>query len=163
MARPVGCDLRARRREPRIRRLARSVGGQSLVEFVLAIPVLLVMMSGMFEFSRYYIHRLTIRNAVAEGTRYATTGNFQIDDESGDAIDRATSIRNTILEQTSRFGVTAGDIIITPEDGGAPEEVVTVRLDYEYEVAMPLMEHVLGTGLFDFQVSNSMRNEPFFN
>jgi Flp pilus assembly protein TadG len=146
-----------------IRCLARRAGGQGLVEFVVAIPVFLVMMSGMYEFSRYYITRLTIRNAVAEGARYATTGNFEIDDETGDPIDRATSIRNTILQHTARFGVTSDDIIITPEDGGAPEEVVTVRLDYGYEVALPLMEHVLGTGIFDFQVSTSMRNEPFFN
>jgi Flp pilus assembly protein TadG len=146
-----------------MRRLLRGMGGQGLVEFVLAIPVFLVMMSGMYEFSRYYITRLTIRNAVSEGARYATTGNFQLDDDTGDAIDRATSIRNTILLHTARFGVTSGDIVITPEDGGAPEEVVTVRLNYEYEVMLPLMEYVLGTGLFDFQVSTSMRNEPFFN
>jgi hypothetical protein len=45
---------------------------------------------------------------------------------------------------------------------GARDEEVTVRLNYEYEVMLPLMEYVLGTGLFDFQVSTSMRNEPFF-
>jgi Flp pilus assembly protein TadG len=107
----------------RLRRLLHGTRGQGLSEFVLAIPVFMVLFSGIYEFSRYYTTRLRIRSAVAEGARFGT---------------------------------------IDPADGGAPEEVVTITLDYEYQVAIPLMERVLGTEVMDFSISTVMRNEPFF-
>lgn len=145
-----------------LRRLARSVRAQGLAEFVLAIPVFMVLFSGIYEFSRYYTTRLRIRNAVAEGTRFATTGNYLIDPDTGEPVARPESIRETILANVAQFGVTASDIEITPADGGGPEEVVTVRLNYSYPVAIPLMRQVIGSNFLDFSVSTSMRNEPFF-
>ncbi len=145
-----------------LRRLLRGTRAQGLSEFVLAIPVFMVLFSGIYEFSRYYTTRLRIRSAVAEGARFATTGNFLVDEDTGDAIARAESIKNTILNHVAQFGVTADNIEIDPADGGGPEEVVTVRLDYEYQVAIPLMERVLGMDVMDFSISTVMRNEPFF-
>jgi hypothetical protein len=146
----------------RLRRLLRGTKGQGLAEFVLAIPVFMVLFSGIYEFSRYYTTRLRIRSAVAEGARFGTTGNVLLDEDTGDPLGRAQSIKNTILAHVAQFGVTADHIDIDPADGGAPEEVVTITLDYEYEVAIPLMESVLGTEVMDFTVSTVMRNEPFF-
>jgi hypothetical protein len=143
------------------RRLMRGTRGQGLSEFVLAIPVFMVLFSGIYEFSRYYTTRLRIRSAVAEGARFGTTGSVLLNDD-GDAYSRAESIKNTILGHVAQFGVSGDDIEINPADGGAPEEVVTITLDYEYEVAIPLMESVLGTDVMDFSISTVMRNEPFF-
>ena len=145
-----------------IRRLTRNVAGQGLVEFILVVPVFMTLFFGIFEFSRYYTTRLRIRTAVAEGTRYATTGNFLTDADSGDPLSRAVSIRETILANVGHFGVTSDNITLDPADGGGPEDVVTVTVDYEYQVATPVMEHVFGDGVLDFTVSTSMRNEPFF-
>lgn len=145
-----------------MRRLARSARGQSLVEFVVTLPVFMMLIFGIYEFSRYYTARLRIRNAVAEGTRFATTGNQLADPDTGDPLGRPVSIRNTILSEVGQYGVTSGDITITPEDGGGPEQIVTVSVEYEYRVAVPLMAQVFNSGLLDFTVSTSMRNEPFF-
>ncbi len=143
-------------------RLARGVGGQGIAEFVFAIPVFMTLVFGMYEFSRYYSTRLMIRSAVAEGARFATTGNQLVDPVTGDPLPRAVSIVNTILNRTAHFGVTAGDITLDPADGGGPEEIVTVSLNYDYPVAIPLMQSIFGTGVLDFDVATVMRNEPFF-
>ncbi len=141
--------------------LARDGRGQGLVEFILALPIFVVLFFGIYEFGRYYSTRLWIRSAVAEGARFAATGNQLVDDE-GEPLGRALSIESTILSKVSRFGVAAGDIAIDPADGGGPEEIVTVSLDYTYEVAIPIIERVLRTDVLEFSVATSMRNEPFF-
>lgn len=143
-------------------RLARSTRGQSLVEFVLALPVLLLVIFGIFEFGQYYYTRLSIRNAVAEGARFAVTGNQLPDPETGDELSRALSIERLILERTRKFGVVRDDITISPTDGGGPEEIVTIRLDYAYQVGLPSVASALRAGTLDFAVRTSMRNEPFF-
>jgi hypothetical protein len=145
-----------------IRRLGRDVAGQGLVEFIFALPVCMTIFFGIYEFSRYYTTRLRIRTAVAEATRFATTGNTLTDADTGDPLSRAVSIQQTILNQVAHFGVTSGDITLDPADGGGPEEIVTVSVNYEYQVAMPLMAKVFEADALDFSVSTSMRNEPFF-
>jgi Flp pilus assembly protein TadG len=132
------------------------------VEFIFALPVCMMLFFGIYEFSRYYTTRLRIRTAVAEATRFATTGNTLADADTGDPLSRSVSIRQTILNQVDQFGVTSDNISIDPEDGGGPEEIVTVTVDYEYQVAVPLMAKVFEADALDFSVSTSMRNEPFF-
>ncbi len=132
------------------------------MELIFAIPVFVTLFFGIYEFSRYYSTRMRIRTAVAEAARFATTGSQLTDPQTGDPIGRALSVESIIISKVGQFGVTSSDIDVSPADGGGPEEVVTVSLDYEYDVAIPLMERVLGTGIMDFSVSTSMRNEPFF-
>lgn len=142
--------------------LRRCARGQAIAEFLMAVPVFVILFSGIFEFSRYYTARLRIRSAVAEGARFATTGSFLSDPDTGDPISRPESIKNTILNYAAQFGVTADDITLDPADGGGPEEVVTVTLAYDYDPAITLMENILGPDTLDFQISTAMRNEPFF-
>jgi Flp pilus assembly protein TadG len=132
------------------------------VEFIFALPIFMVLFFGIFEFSRYYTTRLRIRTAVAEATRFATTGNTLTDADTGDPLSRSVSIRQTILNQAQQFGVTADDTSLDPEDGGGPEEIVTVSVDYDYHVAVPVMAKVFDAAVLDFTVATTMRNEPFF-
>ena len=99
-------------------RLARGKRGQGLVELVLAIPVLMVLFFGIYEFSRYYSARLRIRSTVAEAARFAATGNQLTDPVTGDPLSRALSIRTKILSEVGPLGVTSGDITLSPADGG---------------------------------------------
>ena len=158
-----GTNVKTKKRNKAgLRGLIRDVGGQGMVEFLMVIPVFLVLFFGIFEFSRYWYTRAQIRGAVAEATRFAATGNQVTDPDTGDPLSRALSVESIILADVGRFGVTGSDITLNPSDGGGPEEIVTVTLDYEYPVGVPIMERVLGTGILDFTVSTSLRNEPFF-
>ncbi len=50
--------------------------GQSMVEFALVLPVLLLFIFGIIEFARIFYSWLIITNAVRTGERYAVTGEY---------------------------------------------------------------------------------------
>lgn len=50
---------------------------QGMVEFALVLPVLLLMILGIIEFSRLMFAWIIIENSTRFGIRYATTGNFE--------------------------------------------------------------------------------------
>lgn len=137
--------------------------GQSLVEFILAVPIVLILLFTTFELSRYYYTRLMIRNTVATASRFAVTGNTLPDPETGDPLSRARSIERKILEGTERFGVDSDDITIDPADGGDPSEVVTISLAYRHESRLPSLFSLFPDPLADYTIRSSMRNEPFFD
>ena len=64
--------------------MRRNTSGQSLVEFAIVLPLLLLVFFGIFEFGRFYFTKLTLQHAVREATRFAITGNVLADPETGD-------------------------------------------------------------------------------
>jgi len=146
----------------RLRQLKRSTSGQSLAEFALVLPVLLLVFMGIFEFGRFYYTRLTLQHAVREATRYAITGQTQTDPETGEPISRANSIVSVILANTATLHVDLDGISIDPADGGGPEEIVRVRVDFGYDFEMPLVKDLLPESGVTLSYETAMRNEPFY-
>lgn len=54
--------------------------GQTMVEFALTLPILLLLMFGVIEFARIFHAWITLQNAARTAARYAITGNW--DEES---------------------------------------------------------------------------------
>ena len=52
---------------------------QGMVEFALALPVLLALLFGVIEFARIFQAWLSIENGARAGVRYAVTGEFNPD------------------------------------------------------------------------------------
>src|SRR5438045_8895737 len=50
--------------------------GQTLVEFALTLPVLLLLLFGIIEFGRIFQAWVTIQNAARVAIRYAVTGKY---------------------------------------------------------------------------------------
>ncbi len=134
--------------------------GTALIEMALVMPMLLLLFASIFEFGRMFHTRLTARHAVIEATRYAVTGNQLTDDESGDLLDRATSIRRIVAERAYNLPVTPEAIVLDPADGGGPEDVVRITLIYSYDYSLPGFMDVLPE--LRFSVAAAMRNEPFY-
>jgi Flp pilus assembly protein TadG len=139
-------------------RLLRANHGTGLVEFALVLPILLALMFGIFEFGRIGMAQLTARHAVAEATRYAVTGRQRADPETGELIPRSESIRQVLRENVGGLALT-DSIVIVPEDGGGPEDLVTVSVSFSYEYFLPGLAEWLPP--VDFTVRTSMKNEPF--
>ncbi len=62
-----------------IKEFQRSSGrkkAQGMVEFALILPLLLVLILGVFEFSRLMFAWIIVENSTRFGIRYATTGNY---------------------------------------------------------------------------------------
>lgn len=144
----------------RIARAGRCTRGSALIEMALVTPMLLMLLASIFEFGRLFHTRLTARHAVIEATRFAVTGNQLTDSESGDLIDRASSIRRVVAERAYTLPVTPESIEIDPADGGGPEQVVRITLTYSYDYAFPGFMDVLPS--LRFSVAAAMRNEPFY-
>jgi Flp pilus assembly protein TadG len=53
--------------------------GQSLVEFALVVPLLLVLLLGIMEYGWFMRNQLTVSNAAREGARYAVVGRSTSD------------------------------------------------------------------------------------
>lgn len=146
------------RSDSRSVRLSRDRAGQSLVEFALLLPVLLTMFFGTIELGRFWFTRLTVRHAVIEATRFAVTGQRLPDPDTGDPLSRVASIERQLLTHAYSLNIQA--INIDPPDGGGPEDVVRVTVSYAYDYSLPGFKGKLPPIHFD--ISASMRNEPYF-
>ena len=131
------------------------------MEFLLAIPIVLFLFFGIFELGRHYYTRLTLRHAVAEAARFAVTGRTLDDPDSGDPLTRAESIELVIMESAEDLGVDVAQIQIVPPDGGGPEEVVQVGVQYQYTFLFQPIGDLLPP-LKDIVVTTAMKNEPAF-
>ncbi len=145
-----------------LRRMRRNTSGQSLVEFAIVLPLLLLVFLGIFEFGRFYFTKLTLQHAVREATRFAITGNVLADPETGDPMDRVNSIVRVILDNTKNLDVDLDGVTITPADGGGPEDIVRVRVDFQYDLTVPLIQNIVPDGHVNFSFSTAMRNEAFY-
>ena len=141
-----------------LHRIERETGGSALVEFGLTIPVILMVLFGIVEFGSLSFARITVRHAVVEATRFAVTGNQLTDPDDDQALlSRIASIQQMVQDRAPH--VTVQNISISPADGGGPEEIVTITVDFTYDFFLPGFKNVLDP--VDFSVSTSMRNEPF--
>lgn len=159
-ARSGGGDRRWRRKG-RGRGLRRDRRGQSVVEFVIAIPIVLALLAGIVEFGRHYYTRLTLRHAVADAARFAVTGQT-LTDSLSNPLTRAQSIVQVIRQEAYNLNVQVSDIAINPPGGGQPGEVVTISATYRYNFSMPTIASFFTPGYVDFTVTTAMKNEPVF-
>ena len=149
-------------RTHRLSRILRDTLGQSVAEFAIVLPLLLTTFFGIFEFGRYYYTRISLQHAVREATRFAVTGNVLIDDESGDPLSRPNSIIRVIVENTSNIDVDLENVTITPADGGGPEDIVRVAVEFRYDLKLPFLRNIVPNGHIDLTYSTAMRNEAFY-
>jgi Flp pilus assembly protein TadG len=107
--------------------------GQSLVEFALAIPILLLLFVVIFDLGRAVYYSSVVHNAAREGARY---GIIYPDDISGmeDAARAyAVGLGLTDLSVFAELG--------PPETvGGINNPTVHVNVDYSFSPATPLVE-----------------------
>ena len=110
--------------------------GQSLVEFAMVVPFLLLVVVGTIELGRAYYYYNTLSKAVREGARYA----------SGHPYDSTTELPNAkkmvVYGNSGGSGnpvlpnLTAGMVTITPRGGGTdmttPPLWVKVSVSYPY-------------------------------
>jgi Flp pilus assembly protein TadG len=140
----------------------RSERGTTIVEFAIVAPLVLLLVFGVIDFSRLFYTRLTMQHAVREAVRFAVTGNVTQDPNTGQPRTRPESIRAKIVENATGLDVDVNTIQITPADGGGPGQIVTVRTDFTFEFATPVIKPFFPGGNYPFAVSSSMKNEPFY-
>lgn len=106
--------------------------GAAAVEFALILPVLLLMVLGMLEFSRAYNAQISLSGAAREGAR-----EMAIHGDADDAIAAAIAAAPSVNP-----AVTAGQISIVPASCSAGEQI-----EFEINYNLPLMTGLFGVTL----------------
>lgn len=146
LVRPVSVPREKRRR----------TRGQSLVEFALVLPILLLIVAGTLDIARVYLGWINLQSMTRIGANYAATNP-----------DAWGSSPNGVVQATYRAQVIA-DATTTncelPQSGGAPDvaapsfnnmngggiglgDTVTVALTCQFTVVTPVLSSVVGNAI----------------
>ncbi len=120
-----------------VRRTNHGKSGQSLVEFAIILPVLLIILSGVLDLGRLYYAYVAVTDAAAEGASYAA-----IDPQDGQGIhDRA---------QDASGGLVVLDpdaVSVSFPAGTGSGSPVTVEVTYDFELLTPFMNLIVPGGI----------------
>jgi Flp pilus assembly protein TadG len=135
--------------------------GQSLAEFAIMLPVLLVVLSAAIDLGRLAYARVTIANVVREASFQAaqTPTSYQ----AGQPCDSANTSANlvicrAILESTgSVITVAPADITLTcsPNCNSTMGNTVTVRATGHFSLLTPVMAAFFGGSTINFDASST--------
>jgi Flp pilus assembly protein TadG len=122
-----------------LRRLLRGRRGQSLVEFSLVLPVLLIIVFGIVDFGMGLRSYISLTNATREGARFAAVGN-----PAGSFPSQCNgTTTTTVVGRTcvAVEGLNRSDIsslTVTYPNGQGPGNSVIVSANYTYHYITPL-------------------------
>lgn len=143
--------------------------GAAAVEFAIAAIVLFTVLFGILDLAIMGFVNLTMQHAVREGTRYAITGQTDLDpDEKHDRFNAVLQkIEQTSMGFFDRVVDPESDITISDVDGnslggfGDPGELIVIRLNCTWPLLTPLISPFFLNGKYNFTVGAAMRNEFF--
>ncbi|MFP5105676.1 TadE/TadG family type IV pilus assembly protein [Neobacillus sp. C211] len=110
----------------------KSQKGQSLVELALVLPVLILLLFGIIDFSRIFHAYLTIDHAGREAARSASIGNDN------------TTVKNTAASDATSIGLTTDKISISSESRKSGSNV-TITITYPITFLTPIIGQIIGT------------------
>jgi hypothetical protein len=98
--------------------------GQAILEFALALPILLLLLFGVIEFGRLVQAWMTVQNAARFGLRYAVTGEFYTDycDEAAIALG--------LEDEDTADGDPAGDCVVPDSYGTTARDLTEQLVDW---------------------------------
>ncbi|HET6616033.1 MAG TPA: TadE family protein [Dehalococcoidia bacterium] len=125
------------------RKLTRGEGAQSLVEFALIVPMLLILVFGIIDFGLGLRAYISVSSATREGARYASVGNPAGSFSSGGSGECNGTTTTTVVGKTCATlkGLdlnNVDDVGVTYPSGKAPGSSVVVEMDYEYKYITPV-------------------------
>lgn len=148
----------------------RSEGGQTLLEFALLVPVIVILIFGFVDVSRIYQSWVTLEGAAREGTRYAVTGRSDCDIADDD---RMACIEYQTTQRAEALTNNDDDLTVTVRswdyptytdpategDAGEQCDAVEVQVDYDFTPSTPLASAIFGS--VHLVGRDRLVNEPF--
>ncbi len=135
---------------------------QSLVEFVVVLPILLLLALSIVDFGMGFKSYIQLTNATREGARFAVVGNPAGTWTGCSGAQSGTVVRRVCDTAT---GLDLASVSVTYPSGQAPGNSVVVSANYRYNLITPLagvFTLVSGgsfPGYFDLSSSSNMRLE----
>jgi Flp pilus assembly protein TadG len=129
-----------------------SLKGQTLVEFALLLPILLLLSVVVFDLGRAVYYYSAIHNAAREGARYGTTNPNDV-----------FGMRNTTVNYAIGVGLNIANVTAGPGPnqivGSFPNPTVRVSVNYSFSPATPLVANLLPGGQITLRSQATMRTE----
>ena len=148
----------------RLRRRPRS-RGQSLVEFALILPLLLVFLATVLDLGRIYYANISLLNAAREG---AFQGSKTPDSyEAGQPCDTDTNLivcRVQLESKGSMVEIAESDINVTCSKSGCPLEAdstVRVEVSGQFQLITPILGFIFGGQTINMESSATQQIEYF--
>ena len=108
----------------------RAQRGQSLLEIVLILPVILLLCFGIFDFGRAVYFKCVITNAAREGARYGTT-------------DPSSNANIVTAVQRHLYGINSNDLTVTIVDTGPTTNNIQIRVSYNFVPVTPMIASLM--------------------
>lgn len=125
--------------------------GQSLVEFGLTLPLLLLLIFTFLDLARAVYYYSAVGNAVREGARYASVTPLDLL-----VVDDQNKVKAVVQEYSVSLVIEDGNITFpapviedadtTDTETPNPANYVTVRAKYEFKPITPFLAQILGSG-----------------
>jgi Flp pilus assembly protein TadG len=119
--------------------------GVSAIEFAIVLPILILLIFGIIEFSLFLYDKAVITNASREGARAGIVfADPRIDDASIEAV-----VDNYCQNNVITFGAATGPTTTVTRGGtGSAGDPLTVRVTYQYDfLVIPNYVPRLGSGV----------------
>ena len=136
--------------------------GQATVEYALVVPLIFLLVFGLFDFGRLFFTEMTLQYALRAAARYAVTGNHLPNPANpSQFLTRVASIEQ--VAQRYAMGIDVSGLQISSTSGGAgmPGDTVTLSLQHTLVLMTPIIGQFFPNGAYTFTVSTSFKNEPF--
>jgi Flp pilus assembly protein TadG len=141
--------------------------GQTLVEFAISLPILLLLVLGTLDYGYLVSTRVTLQDAVRQGGRYAITGECITGSDGTCTQTRYNSILQTV-ENASLGRLNSSQISITcqdagggcPNGAGGPGDVITITITHPYHYLSGPIGALLHNSI-TLTVSSAFTNEAF--
>ncbi len=127
--------------------------GQALVEFALILPLLLLIILGILEFSRVFFVYVNLANAAREGTRYGMVNPSDYDGINQRVRDKIGIVAPEDVDILVSYDTGPGGVTFIDPTGVSLGNRVVVDVEYSVQSLTPVMQPFWPNGL-DFTVQN---------
>lgn len=137
--------------------------GQSLVEFAIILPIMLVFLAAALDLGRVFYATITLNNAAREGVFQASQTPESFDD--GQACNVATNLvvcRVQLETKNSGVSIASADIEMNCSTSGCPEvagSTVTVDVTGQFRLITPLLSMIFGSQTIPMSASATAQVE----
>ncbi|HKA59644.1 MAG TPA: TadE family protein [Gemmatimonadales bacterium] len=137
----------------RMRRMAKSVKGQAMVEFALVAPLLMMLVIGVFEFGRAWNVYQVITEAARAGARAAVVADASVTQDS---------VIATIRHDLTRAGLNPSGLNVSVTGwraGTGTPASVSIQYPYRFVFLRPFMGWTSDEAAITLKTAFTMRNE----
>jgi Flp pilus assembly protein TadG len=121
--------------------LIQHLKGQSMIEFALILPLMVLVIAGIFDLGRAFFASITITNAAREGARYGTLHP-----------DKYSDMKNASIVEAQSSGITlgVGNVAVACPDSVAPagcDRGFAIRVTVTYTYKDMILGFIVPSGI----------------